>query len=159
MQVRRISGLCLVASLLAVLPACVIHSGGETFAFGGDDYKAERQETFALELAAGETLDVELPYGDILVRVANGEAPHVAAHWHAGGDDQAMAEAVLARYKLELTRGQAQLSVRAVGEPVAAKGTFSMKRYGASVDLVLVVPPSPSFFHLSLSVAFFHENY
>lgn len=141
MQARQMFSLVFVASLITLAPACVIHSGGDgnfSFSSGGD--KAERNETLPLELAAGEELQVELPYGNITVRVADGEAAHVDAHWHAGGEDKAMAEAVLARYRLDLKRGPGSLSISSVGEPLAAKGAFSFNRYGASVDLSLVVP-------------------
>ncbi|MEO6710149.1 MAG: DUF4097 family beta strand repeat-containing protein [Planctomycetota bacterium] len=143
MNARRITSIVLLAFLSSIGASCVIHSDGSgtNFVFASSREKAERRETLPLELAAGEALTVAIPYGDIEVRVSDSEAAHVDAHWRAGGEDKAMAEAVLARYELGLERGNGSLSVTSVGEPLEIKGLVSTKRIGASVDLVLVVPP------------------
>src|SRR5690349_3269861 len=141
MQARPAFALVLVATL-AGLTACAAHSSGgsQTFVFSTGGEKAERTETLPLELAAGEELRVELRYGDIEVRVSDEEAAHVDAHWHAGAEDKAMAEAVLARYKLAVSRTGGALSISEEGTPLEVRNTFSTRSYGASVDLSLVVP-------------------
>ena len=139
MKLVRLARLVLSCALLFANSACVIHSEGG-FAFAQGKELAERNETLPLELAAGETLRVELLYGDISVRVAEGEAPHVDAHWHANAEDKKTAEAVLARYKLELLRAPGSLSVRSVGEALEVKSGLGTNRLAAGVDLTLVVP-------------------
>ncbi|HUR28221.1 MAG TPA: DUF4097 family beta strand repeat-containing protein [Planctomycetota bacterium] len=142
MQAQRIFGLVVSAFLVAFAPACAIDvQGGHTILSKHGGEKAERRESFPLELAAGEKLEIQLPYGDIAVRVTEAEAPRVDAHWRAGGDDEAMAKEVLARYQLALERSAGSLVVTQKGEPLQVKSAFTTKSYGASVDLTLCVPP------------------
>ena len=86
MRFQQLSTCFLTSALLLVAAACVIQSEGEMFFSQGGEV-AERRESLPLELAASEELRVELPFGDISVRVAEGEAPHVEAHWHANAED------------------------------------------------------------------------
>ncbi len=140
MRFHRLPGLVLVASLVSLSSACVVHTeGGFSFLQGGET--AERRETLALEVAAGETLDVELVYGDISVRAMEGEAARVDAHWKANAPDQATAEAVLERYKLELVREHGTLRVRTVGTPLDSKRGLLTQRLAPGVSLVMTVPP------------------
>jgi len=141
MQTRRMITFAIAASLPALFAACFVRThAGETILFTDSGEKAERRESLPLELASGEELRVEIVHGDVSVRVSEAEAAHVDAHWYADGEDEAMAEAVLARFSLERKRGQSSLSVSVVGEPLEVKGTFTSKRYVARVDLSLVVP-------------------
>ena len=127
----------LCAALLTLTSSCVVRSEGMAFLRGKE--QAERIETQALELAAGEQLAVEVAHGDIRVRAAQGGAARVEARFSASAEDQETAKQVLARYRLEIVREGPGLSVRAVGDPLEVDGA-SKRGYGASVDLTLVVP-------------------
>jgi DUF4097 and DUF4098 domain-containing protein YvlB len=141
MQAQRMLALAL-AAILAVLPACAVnvHGGHSLFSTHGGE-KAERRESFPLELATGESLRIDLPYGDIEVRVSEVEAPRVDAHWRAGGDDEAMAQEVLGRFALALRRESGALAITQTGEPLQVKAGFTTKSYFAHADLTLFVPP------------------
>jgi len=140
MQVPWISRVVLIALLSAGSGACVVQSSGNSVIFGSGGERAERTQTLDLELRSGEQLDVDLDYGDIVVRVAEGESPRVEAHWRAKAKDKATAEALLARYKLEFVRGSDSLRVRAVGEPIEVTQGGASHGLIPAVDLILRVP-------------------
>ena len=132
----------LVTALLAACSGCVVHSEDNfafhSFADGAE--RAERSESLPLELRSGDECQVEVLFGDIALRVADDSTSQLEAHWHANAQDKASAEAVLARYRLEIVRGQGSLSIRVVGEPLEVQRDGSTQRLAASVDLKLVVP-------------------
>jgi len=104
------------------------------------DHPAEREETHALQLAAGETLDLASGFGSIRVSVGEG-APELVARLHASGRTSAEAEAVLERYRLELRRvGDDTLSVRLVGEPLEIEEQGTHVTLSASVGFSARVP-------------------
>lgn len=140
MQLPWISRIVLAVLVCAGSGACVVQSSGNNVIFGTGGERAERTETLDLELRSGEQLDVDLDYGDIVVRVADGEPPQVEAHWRANAKDKATAEALLARYKLEFVRGSDSLRVRAVGEPLEVTQGGASHGLIPAVDLILRVP-------------------
>jgi DUF4097 and DUF4098 domain-containing protein YvlB len=139
MHAHWMSRAFLFTALLAVAAGCVFQTNsGVIFATGGE--RAERRESLPLELVDGERAVVELQFGDIVATTVDGEAAHVEAHWHANAADKETAEAVLARYRLEIVREQGSLHLRAVGEPLEVNKSGSTHRLAASVDLRLVLP-------------------
>jgi len=118
---------------------CVIHiNGGGSFQL---DQQAERVETRALELAPGETLSLETSFGRIEVNADGDAAPELRATIRAHGRTKEEAEAVLARYALEIERHSHGPTARLVGEPLRIQESSSRAELSASVAFVASVPP------------------
>ena len=99
------------------------------------DQRAERVETVALELSSGSTLTLDTRHGDITVEAADGAEASLRATIHASGRTVEEAQAVLARYSLEVTRGPDGPIVRLVGEPLRTREPSLNMQLSASADL------------------------
>jgi hypothetical protein len=130
--------LALASLFLTSIGGCVVHvGGGGTFQL---DQRAERVETHALELAPGETLSLDTDFGRIEVDAAEGARPELRATIRAHGRTKEEAEAVLARYAVEIERGPQGPSARLSGEPLRLREGGSSTQLSASVDFVATVP-------------------
>jgi DUF4097 and DUF4098 domain-containing protein YvlB len=133
------AGLCLVGLVsLGILGACVIHAG-RSFSFQADE-KATREETHALEIAAGQTLRVDLAGGDVRVRAGEGSAG-ISARITAWGDTQAEADKALVDAKLEITTSSTGATVSLKGATIESGSLGRIKRFVAEADLEITVPP------------------
>lgn len=123
----------------SALGACAFHfssSGGMSLHAG-----AQREETRALELSAGETLTLDTGFGDAEVVAVEGAQPEIHATLHANGRTREEAEAVLARYQLAIERGPHGPEVRLVGEPLEIRDGGMSMTLAATADFHAVVPP------------------
>src|ERR1700752_1257098 len=109
---RPRSRIMLVPSLAAALAgaACVIHvsdTGRTGISFFGEDSNlsehARREERHELHLDAGQKLTLEGSWGDVRVYANDSAEPQLRATLEALGRSQEEAEAVLDRYRVEIT--------------------------------------------------------
>lgn len=104
------------------------------------EHRAEREESHALALTPGQTLELSTSYGSIEVHAVDGAAPSLRARVHASGRTREEAEAVLARYRVVLEPRAGALRVELRGEPLEIHAGSLRLDQGASVDFVATVP-------------------
>jgi DUF4097 and DUF4098 domain-containing protein YvlB len=101
---------------LGLFAACVVRTGsGVHFGFGQSE-KASRQETHALELAAGKLLDVDVRTGTIRVTASSDGAPSLSAKLTAFAGTQEKADLALADLVLDVENTADGARVRVRGE-------------------------------------------
>jgi DUF4097 and DUF4098 domain-containing protein YvlB len=137
------AGLALVFLLcLGLATACVVRAGHE-FHFGlRFDEKATRAETASFEIAAGQTLAVDLGQGAIEVRTSTAGSPSIAATITAYGTTQEKANEALAATKLvvESTGDGPRIRLEGGSQEKSVFGAFSGGSH-ASADLRISIPP------------------
>lgn len=135
--------LLLGLALLAIPVSCHVRAGeGWSWSYSNTE-KAERTEELPLDLAAGESLDVDLSVGDVAVKVIDGAdagTPRVFVRWTAHANDMATAKQALDRYQLQMTRREGGLSLEVVGEPLAQTGGGVRTQYPVAAHVTLHVP-------------------
>jgi DUF4097 and DUF4098 domain-containing protein YvlB len=124
-----------------VLGGCVVLDGAIRWrSVSGVDEEARREETHGLELALGERLSLDTPFGDIEVVAAEGGGSELRAVLRAQGRTVEEAEAVLARYEVSIERGAGGTAVRLRGEPLRIDENGMQMELPATVDYVATVP-------------------
>lgn len=132
------AGLFVFALLcLGLLGACVIHAGNR-FSFSPDE-QATRQETHPLEIAAGQTLRIDLDAGDVRVRAGDASGS-LSARITAWGGTKEEAEAALAKAKLEISTSESGPTVSLAGATVQRGLLGMVQRNTAKADLEIAVP-------------------
>lgn len=133
----------LALALLAIPVSCQVRAGdGWSWSLSGME-KAERAEELPLDLAAGESLNVDLSFGDVAVKVidaAGVAAPRVFVQWTAHARDAATAKLALDRYQLQMTRRDGGLTLEVVGEPLEQSNGGVRTQYPVIAHLSLEVP-------------------
>lgn len=129
-----------LAVLALALAAC--HSSHRTTIHGhlSGGVDAQRTETRALMIGAGDRLELSTPHGAIEVRTAPGAAPQLVATIHAGGRTKEEAEQVLASYELDIDDRKGSVRVSFRGDPVAVRDDGARLVLGASVDYSVTLP-------------------
>ena len=130
------------AAALAVVvlagPGCLVRVGGwNSVSF---DHQNEREETHALELASGQTLTLDGSSGDIRVSASRDGRSELRARIRAWGRTSEEAEAVLARYHVEVVNDASGARARLVGDPLALSEGSTKLRISADVDYEASVP-------------------
>lgn len=126
---------------LFLSPACSASSHGSIQIGAMNlDQRAERNETHALTLAPGQTLELFTSYGSIEVHAVEGAAPSLQARVRASGRTREEAELVLARYQLILESRAGALRVELRGEPLEIREGLVHFSQAACVDFVATVP-------------------
>lgn len=128
------------AASLALAAAC-IHVPLTGSGSGSFDHRAERVETRPLALEPGRLLVLGTPSGDIRVTASTDERCEVEARVRAWGRTQEEADAVLARYSLEVVSDAEGATVRLVGEPLRLAERSMQLQISADVEYVASVPP------------------
>ncbi len=127
---------------LGLVAACVVRTGsGVHFGFGHGE-KASRQETHALELAAGKLLDVDVRTGTIRVTASPDGAPSLSAKLTAFAGTQEKADEALAALVLDVENTADGARVRVRGERKEERSFFGSLTISAGfeADLEIRVP-------------------
>lgn len=102
--------------------------------------EASREEVRALELAPGDVLELATSFGRIEVVGSSDDRSELRATLHANGRTREEAEAVLARYRLELERSSGGLRVELAGEALNVRMGASQLELSAHADFLATVP-------------------
>jgi DUF4097 and DUF4098 domain-containing protein YvlB len=135
----------LLAVPLLVLAACDVSIAGDgtvSGSFPGLDAKAEKTVDAALDLKAGDTIDVSSDFGAIRLRVDDAAKPSATARIVVRAKTDEEAKRVLATWKLVATKSGAIVMLRAEGDAVEAERSGTKISVGPEVDLEVVVPAS-----------------
>src|SRR5262249_55220465 len=126
---------------LGLVAACVVSTerGIHLGFFQGET--ATRQETHALDLAAGKLLDVYVRHGGIRVRASSSGSPSLSAKLTASAGTKEKADEGLADAKIDVQETGDGVRIRILGEEKQQKSFFGAISSGLEAELDLTVPP------------------
>lgn len=130
---------------LALVGGCVISNGVDFVQSIGQTEKAQRNETHALKLAEGGTLEIALSAGDVVVRADSPGTPEVAAAITAYGKDVESAKKSLDDTRLVVEETATGMRIHLAGEPVEQKVSGIRVVSRPRADLELRVPKDVHF--------------
>ncbi len=146
MKLAHVSRGAIAPALLAAasLLSCTHH--GVALRIDGLDLREEasRTDRVALDLRAGETLDVETTFGSIDVEATTSGDPEAVAELSVRAPSAEQAQEALARQTLAAERTSTGVRVRIVGEPLQVDSGGSRVVLAPRVALRVLVPPGCS---------------
>jgi len=126
---------------LVAIAGCVVSIGnGGHFSLGDMSEKATRQDVLPLEIAAGQTLRVTLPHGDVDVESAADGAATITANITAWGRTQEEADKSLAAAHVLLEKAADGLSISLSDEGVGTEIPGGRMKISAQANFRIRVP-------------------
>jgi DUF4097 and DUF4098 domain-containing protein YvlB len=136
---RTLASLLSTCALAGAASGCFVSlsAGSRSDSFS---HQTEREEVHALALSPGQKLVLQGSSGDIRVSASSDGRSELRALVRGWGRNHEEAEAVLARYRVEVEQDAAGARVRLVGEPLEVHGRSMNATLSADVEYVASVP-------------------
>ncbi len=136
------AALAIAIAALTFVAACQTRHRTIQVGPGGPEFaaRAEREENIELDLVAGAVLGIEGSTGPLRIEVTHSGRSEFRARLVAAGRDAQEAEAVLARYSLNVVRDAQGVHVRVIGQPLRVEGG-SVQELAVATQITVFVPP------------------